>query len=51
MNSLFRTASNFTEDMGSLVGELNRRKLKHRVISTVVHLPAGRWITDREAGS
>ena len=51
VNSLFRTASNFTEDMGSLVGELNRRKLKHRVISTVVHLPAGRWITDREAGS
>ncbi len=38
----FVRASDYDENMGSLIGELNRRKLKYRIISSTIQIPAGR---------
>ena len=36
-------------DVGSVAGELNRRHLKHREITTILRMPGSRWTTDRES--
>lgn len=41
MNSRFSAPEDFTSDMGSLTGELNRRRMRHRVITTTLQIPAG----------
>lgn len=38
----FARADDYDENMGSLIGELNRRKLKYRIISSTIQIPAGR---------
>lgn len=45
----FVTPASFTSDMGSLTGELNRRKMRHRVITTTLQIPGGTGTTDRES--
>lgn len=45
---LFRRASNYDRDVGSLIGDLNRRKLKYRIISSMIQIPAGRRISDSQ---
>lgn len=46
--SKFSKPSSFTADLGAVTGELNRRRMKHREITTVLRLPGSRWTTDRE---
>ena len=45
----FSKPANFTSDMGSLTGELNRRKMRHRVITTTLQIPGGTGTTDRDS--
>lgn len=42
----FRRAEQFEDDLGSLEGDLNRRKMRYRVLRTTVAIPGGRWSTD-----
>ncbi len=51
LNSMFSSTKNFDQDMGSLIGELNRLRLRHRVLSTLVQLPGGRWSADEPSSS
>lgn len=44
----FKLPSSFASDLGSITGELNRRHMKHREITTTIPLPGARWTTDRE---
>lgn len=48
VSSRFQNLASFTSDMGSITGELNRRRMRHRVISSTMPIPGGRWTTDRE---
>lgn len=45
----FTTPAGFAADMGSITGELNRRRLRHRVITTTLQMPGGAGTTEREA--
>lgn len=45
---LFHHPAGFTSDIGAVTGELNRRRMHHRVITTTIQMPAGRWTTDDE---
>jgi uncharacterized protein (TIGR02599 family) len=42
----FRRAEQFENDLGSLEGDLNRRKMRYRVLRATVAIPGGRWSTD-----
>lgn len=46
----FESPENFSSDMGSITGELNRRKMRHRVITTTLQIPAGMGAPEEEAG-
>lgn len=41
VNGKFSRPGSFSADMGSLTGELNRRRMRHRVITTTLQIPAG----------
>lgn len=42
----FRRAQQFENDLGAIEGDLNRRKMRYRVLRTTVAIPGGRWSTD-----
>ncbi len=46
VGSLFRSAASFQTDIAVITGELNRRKLRHQVVTTTVVLPGGRWMEE-----
>jgi uncharacterized protein (TIGR02599 family) len=43
INGRFRRASDFENDLGAVEGDLNRRKLRYRILTTTVAIPGGRW--------
>jgi uncharacterized protein (TIGR02599 family) len=43
INGRFRRARDFENDMGSVQGDLNRRKLRYRILTSTVPIPGGRW--------
>lgn len=48
MSQRFSKPSSFTADLGAVTGDLNRRRMKHREITSVLRMPGSRWTTDRE---
>lgn len=48
VNTRFRNARYLDQDLGSLEGELNRRKIGYRIINSLFALPGGNSTTDRE---
>lgn len=49
MSSRFVRPATLSTDLGSITGELNRRHMRHREITTILRMPGSRWTTDRES--